>query len=207
MRRIDWYFDFISPYAYFARQRLREFPADVEIRFRPILFAGLLKHWDHKGPAEIPPKRIWTYRSCTWWALQHGVPFQFPAAHPFNPLAYLRLAIAAGSTKAAIAAIFEALWTTGADPSDPTIIATLANQLGVDPAAISSSNVKDALRQNTEDAIARNLFGVPTLDINGEAFWGLDAMDFALAYLENPAILTSDEMQRISALPEGTTRL
>lgn len=207
MRRIDWYFDFISPYAYFALQRLREFPADVEIRFRPILFAGLLKHWDHKGPAEIPPKRIWTYRSCTWWALQHGVPFQFPAAHPFNPLAYLRLAIAAGNTKAAIAAIFEALWTTGADPSDPTIIATLANQLGVDPAAISSSNVKDALRQNTEDAIARNLFGVPTLDINGEAFWGLDAMDFALAYLENPAILTSDEMQRISALPEGTTRL
>lgn len=200
MRRIDWYFDFISPYAYFALQRLNEFPADVEIRFRPILFAGLLKHWDHKGPAEIPPKRIWTYRSCTWWALQQGVPFQFPAAHPFNPLAYLRLAIAAGSTKPVITAIFEALWTTGADPSDPTIIATLANRLDVDPAAISSSNVKDTLRQNTEDAIARNLFGVPTLDINGEAFWGLDAMDFALAYLANPAVLATDEMQRLTRL-------
>jgi hypothetical protein len=98
MSQADWYFDFISPYAYLGLMRLRELPQDLEIRYRPVLFAGLLNHWEQKGPAEIAPKRSWTYRSCTWWASAHGIPFRFPAAHPFNSLPYLRLAIAAGST-------------------------------------------------------------------------------------------------------------
>ena len=90
MRTIDWYFDFISPYAWFAFLRLDELPADVDLRMKPVLFAGLLNHWGQKGPAEIPAKRIWTYRSCAWTAQSLGIPFQAPAAHPFNPLPYLR---------------------------------------------------------------------------------------------------------------------
>ena len=96
-----------------------------------MLFAGLLNHWGQRGPAEIPGKRTWTYRWCTWYAAQHGIPFKLPHAHPFNPLGYLRLAIAANCEPAAIRRIFERLWTTGADASDARVLEELATSLGI----------------------------------------------------------------------------
>lgn len=207
MRHADWYFDFISPYAYFALLRLDELPAEVELRLQPLLFAGLLNHWGQKGPAEIPAKRLWTYRSCAWTAKTHGIPFRAPAAHPFNPLPYLRLTIAAGSTLTAVHAIFEALWTTGANPADPALVQTLAARLSVPMAALDAAETKQRLRANTETAVAAGVFGVPTLLIDGELFWGVDGMDFARAYLADPAILATDDMQRAASLPIAASRL
>lgn len=205
VRHVDWYYDFISPFAYFGFLRLREL-GDVDIRYHPVLLAELLNRHGHKGPAEIPSKRTWTYRSCVWWAAQHGVPFRFPAAHPFNPLPYLRLAIAAGNTSEAIGRIFEALWTTGADPADPNVLAALASSLGVEPARLASDEVKLQLRHETERALECGMFGVPTCRVDGQLFWGADATDFVKAYLANPDVLGSDEMQRVSALPVGAAR-
>lgn len=206
MREADWYFDFISPYSYFALLRFEEFGTQLKIRYRPTLLAGLLKHWGQKGPAEIPAKRSWTYRSCTWWAAQHGIPFRFPAAHPFNPLPYLRLAIAASNTAPAVKLIFEALWTTGADPADDGIVTELARALNIETSRIAEPDVKDALRLETEQAVAHGVFGVPTLIVDGQLFWGADALDFVKAYLADPAIATSDEMKRVTTLPIGATR-
>lgn len=204
-RYVDWHYDFISPFAYFGFLRLREL-GDVDIRYHPVLLAELLKRHGHKGPAEIPAKRTWTYRSCVWWAAQHGVPFRFPATHPFNPLPYLRLASAAGNTPQAIGRIFQALWTTGTDPTDPGVLASLASSLGVDPAQITSDEVKLQLRQETERAVERGMFGVPTFLVDGQLFWGAEATDFVKAYLADPGVLDSDEMQRVSALPVGVVR-
>lgn len=208
MRSIDWYFDFISPYAYFALLKLdTALPADVEVRMRPLLFAGLLNHHGHKGPAEIASKRIWTYQSCAWTAAQAGIPFRFPAAHPFNPIPYLRLCLAAGATRATTRAIFDALWTTGADPADPALVASLAERLGVSPATIDAPEIKRQLRVNGEDAIKAGVFGVPTLVIDGRLFWGVDGLDFAAACLADPAVLDSDEMRRLAALPAAANRV
>lgn len=160
-----------------------------------------------RGPVEIPAKRLWTYRACTWWAAQHQVPFLLPAGHPFNPLAYLRLAIAAGCTLPTVRRIFAALWTTGADPADPALIASLCTELGVDPARLGAAEVKDALRESTATAIAQGVFGVPTLAIDGELFWGADATDFAQAYLADPGILQSEAMRRLAQLPVSASRL
>jgi 2-hydroxychromene-2-carboxylate isomerase len=204
-RHIDWYYDFISPFAYFGFLRLREL-GDVDISHHPVLLAELLKRHGHKGPAEIPAKRTWTYRSCVWWATQQGVPFRFPAAHPFNPLPYLRLAIAAGNSPQAIGRIFEALWTTGADPADPNVVVALASALGVEPAQITSDEGKQQLRLETEHAAERGMFGVPTYLVDGQLFWGADATDFVKAYLADPGVLGSEEMQRVSALPVGVVR-
>ena len=102
MRQANWYFDFISPYSYFGLFELERLGSQVSIDYRPVLFAALLNHWGQRGPAEIPGKRTWTYRWCTWYAAQHGIPFKLPHAHPFNPLGYLRLAIAANCDPAAI---------------------------------------------------------------------------------------------------------
>lgn len=206
MRQATWYFDFISPYACLALHRLKAWPRDVELLYRPVLFAGLLNHFGQKGPAEIAAKRRWTYRWCNWYAAQLGVPFRFPASHPFNSLHHLRLAVAAGSTREALAAIFDELWTSGAEPSDARRFSALREKLGVSEARLSAPEVKDALRQNTEDAAARGVFGVPTLEIDGEIFWGADAMDFAKAFLADPTVLRSDEMRRVDALPVGAAR-
>lgn len=206
MRSITWYFDFISPYSYIAFRRLHELPRDVGVELRPVLFAGLLKHFGQKGPAELPPKRRWTYRWCTWWAQSLGVPFRFPASHPFNTLHHLRLAIAAGATSQAVGRIFDAIWTTGAEASDAAAFAALRRELGVDEARLDAAEVKDALRQNTEAAAARGVFGVPTYEVDGELFWGADSIAFLNAFLADPAALRNDEMRRADSLPVGAAR-
>ena len=88
----DWYFDFISPFAYLQWMVLRRDHADLDINPKPLLFAGLLKHWGQLGPAELPGKRVHTYRLVLWQARQMGIALRFPPAHPFNPLPALRLA-------------------------------------------------------------------------------------------------------------------
>ena len=206
MKPADWYFDFISPFAYIAFNRLGRISHKLDLRYHPVLFAGLLNHWQQKGPAEIPGKRVWTYRWCTWWAAQQGIPFRLPAVHPFNPLPYLRLAIAAGNTAAAIQSIFQSLWTTGADPGDASHFATLAKLVNVDPSCLADSSIKDTLKAATAQAAARGVFGVPTLIIDGELFWGADAMEFVEAYLADPALLASAEMKRAGAIPIGAAR-
>ena len=206
MKKADWYFDFISPFAYIAFSGLERLSARLEIRHRPVLFAGLLNHWGQKGPAEIPAKRVWTYRWCAWSAAQQGIAFRSPAVHPFNPLPFLRLAIAAGNTPQAIRRIFEAVWTTGADPGDEPAFSELARSLDVDPARLGEQAIKDALRVETDQAVARGVFGVPTLIVDDELFWGADAMDFVEAYLDDPGIVATEEMVRAKNLPVGASR-
>lgn len=206
MRRLTWYFDFVSPYSYIAFKRLHELPRDVAVELRPVLFAGLLHHFGQKGPAELPSKRRWTYRWCTWWAQSLGIPFRFPASHPFNPLHHLRLAIAAGATANAVGRIFDAIWTTGTEASDPAAFRVLAQALGVDEARLASLEVKDALRKNTEEAAARGVFGVPTYEVDGEIFWGADSIGFVNAFLADPAALHNDEIRRADSLPVGAAR-
>ncbi len=206
MRTATWYFDFVSPYSYIALHRLEELPADLDIAYRPVLFAGLLNHWGQKGPAEVPAKRRWTYRWCTWWATQLGLPFRFPATHPFNPLHHLRLAVAVECDPSAIKRIFDDIWTTGLDAADPNRFARLCEALKIEPALLASAEVKDRLRQNTDEAAASGVFGVPTLVIDGEQFWGADAIDFANAFLADPAVLRNAEMKRVDSLPIGAAR-
>lgn len=207
-RQIDWYFDFISPFAYLQFVHLERLPADVEVRLVPVLFAGLLGHWEHKGPAEIPAKRVQTYRYCHWLAHRLGVPYRTPPAHPFNPLAALRLAIALGATRSVVAAIFDYVWGGGGDVDDRAAFAAFARTLGVDDldSRIAATAVKDTLRSNTADAIARGVYGVPTAAIDGELFWGFDTTELLLDYLADPGVLATAEMQRLAALPSAATR-
>jgi 2-hydroxychromene-2-carboxylate isomerase len=204
MASIDWYFDFVSPYSHLCLYRLGE--VSSEINYKPVLFAGLLNHWGQKGPAEIPAKRQWTYRWCTWWARELGIPFRFPAAHPFNPLHHLRLSIACGNRPDAVRRIFDSIWTTGENATDPALFSGLCSELGVPEARLASPEVKDQLRTNTEQAAAQGVFGVPTFVVDGEVFWGADAVDFVKAFLRDPSTVRSEEMRRVDRLPVAASR-
>lgn len=206
MKSATWYFDFVSPFAYISLHRLKELPADVAIEYRPVLFAGLLNHWGQKGPAELPTKRRYTYRWSHWWANNLGIPLRFPAAHPFNPLHHLRLAIACGLKPEAVRKIFDSIWTTGEDASDQGRFAALCDELGVTADALAAPEVKDALKNNTAAAAQAGVFGVPTIEVDGELFWGADSMEFLRAFLANPAAVHNPEMRRLDALPVSAAR-
>ncbi len=207
-RSADWYIDFISPYPYLQLASFDRFPADLQVRPRPVLFAGLLHHWEHKGPAEIPAKRSQTYRYSHWLASKRGIPFKAPPRHPFNPLPLLRLAVALDGELEAMRAMFHHVWGVGRDADDPDVLQTLASSLGINDAAavIGDQSVKDRLRANTDEAIARGVFGVPTFVVDGQIFWGDDVTDMMLDYLDNPELFSSGELGRLGNLPVGVER-
>lgn len=203
---IAWYFDFISPFAHLHWPKVRALMAESEVACVPILFAMVLDAHGHKGPAEIPGKREFTYRHVLWQARREGVPLVFPPAHPFNPLAALRLAIAAGATVEAIDAIFDWIWAQGRAGDSAEALAPVCARLGVDPSLPADATVKQALRRNTDQALQAGVFGVPTLAIGEALFWGNDAHAFALEALRDPALLDDEEMRRLAALPVGVRR-
>jgi len=208
MPSADWYFDFISPFAYLQSEQLGSLPRGISVRYRPVLLAALLEANGQRGPAEIPAKRAFTYRFCLWQAKRLGVPMRFPPEHPFNPLSLLRLAVACDSSGEAVHAIFRFVWRDGRLPDLPIEWAELVETLGVDNAAarIAAPEVKDELRRNTDEAIGRGVFGVPTLAVGSELFWGADATQMAIDYALAGSRFTDPEFARVAALPVGATR-
>lgn len=207
-RQATLYFDFISPFAYLLFKQLHKLPPDLEILFKPILFAGLLKHWGHKGPAEIPGKRKFTYRFVEWQAAELGISFKFPPAHPFNPVKLLRLAVALEARRDAIETIFDFVWQSGGDAGDAAALTALAKNLGLEDADSSAEDptVKERLIENGKEALALGVFGVPTFVVDNELFWGADSLGMLQRYLVEPGFFKTPEMLRISDLPVGSER-
>lgn len=211
MKQITFYLDFISPYAYLAFEALPEALKGLSyaVEYRPVLFAGMLKHHGQLGPAEIPPKRDWTYRQVLWLAHRHGIPMQMPASHPFSPLALLRLALACGmqgnANRYVCETLFRHVWRGGAEAADAARLEQLRQVLAParDPAG---DEVKAELKGNTDEAIARGLFGVPTYAVDDKLFWGLDALAMLRAYLEGDAWFASGAWEAASATAQGLVR-
>lgn len=210
MKHITFWLDFISPYAYLAFEKLPQSLQGLtySVDYRPVLFAAFLNQHGQLGPAEIPPKRDWTYRQVLWTAHAHGIPMQMPAAHPFNPLAHLRLSLACGEggivNRHVAETIFREVWRTGADAADPARIESLKQQL--QPRRdVASAEVKGELKSNTDAALARGLFGVPTMEVDGKLFWGFDALPMLREYLEGNEWF-GREWDRVTTLPTAVAR-
>jgi 2-hydroxychromene-2-carboxylate isomerase len=210
-READWYFDYLSPYPYLQMSRFNELPDDLAIKPRPVLFAALLNHWGHKGPAEIPKKKRQTYFYTRWLAERRGLDFVGPPRHPFNPLALLRLTVAAGSTLDAVRTVYAHVWGRGADAEAEASIEALGAKLGVADVgrALADPSIKDALRANTDEAISLGVFGVPTFTYAGELFWGDDATPLFAAFLADGEMFKREpygRIERVTASAERTTR-
>jgi len=208
MATADWYFDFVSPFAYLQSEQLATLAPKLAIRYRPVLFASLLTAHGQKGPAEIPAKRTFTYRHVLWLAKRQGVAMKLPPEHPFNPLPLLRLALACDCAPDAIHRIFRFVWRDGRLPDLPIEWAELTHDLGLADAhaRIADPEIKDALRRITDEAIARGVFGVPTLAIGNELFWGADATQMAADYAAAGCRWTDPEYARAQILPVGAAR-
>ena len=207
-RRIDWYFDFISPYAWLQAERFAQLLPGIELHCKPVLFAGLLEHWGQLGPAEIPPKRVFTYEYTVWRAAQLGLPCKLPPVHPFNPLKLLRLAVLLGPTHAQALRLSRFVWSEGHVAEEAAAWRDLVAELGVPDAdaRIAEPAVKEGLRRNGEEAVAQGVFGVPTVVVDGRVFWGVDATEMLFDYLAGNAVFGSGEMRHAQTLPIGKAR-
>lgn len=205
---IRWYFDFVSPFAAMQWPAVRDLAARHPVELRPILLGALFDHVGVLGPAEIPAKRTFTYQFALWRSRRQGRPLRFPPAHPFHPVAALRLCIAAGCTPEAVEAIFDWIWNRGNAGDTAEALASVAESLGLDDveAAVARPDVKQRLRDNFELACDEQVFGVPTLSVDGRLFWGEDAHAFAMTCVEQPDVFDDCEMQRLAQLPEGVQR-
>lgn len=205
---VTWYFDTVSPFSWVALPAMEALATRQPVVFRPVLLGAVLAHWGTVGPAELPPKRLHTYRLSQFLAGQRGVPMRFPPRHPFRSLEVQRLLTALGAAPAAVRTAFEFIWRDGRDPSDPQELAALCGRLGVADyeGLLAARGAKDGLRAATEAAIAAGIFGVPTLQIGTELFWGVDALPMAEAYLADPALFAGGEMARLATLPASVER-
>jgi 2-hydroxychromene-2-carboxylate isomerase len=211
MKHITFYLDFISPYAWLAFDKLPEAlkGCSYSVSYKPLLFAGLLKHHGQLGPAEIPSKRDWTYRQVLWLGQQQGTALQMPASHPFNPLPLLRLAVACSAqgqpNRYVCETIFRHVWTGGEDAADAQRLAALTAQLAPQR-AVDGDDVKSQLKMHSDEALAQGVFGVPALVVDGKAFWGLDALPMLRDYLSGHAWFEGHAWDGVRQVAQGITR-
>ncbi|HEY8378587.1 MAG TPA: 2-hydroxychromene-2-carboxylate isomerase [Nannocystis sp.] len=182
---LDFYFDVISPYVYIAEARLRRLQQQrpgLQVRYRPILLAGVLNRLGQLGPAEIPEKRVFTFKDVVRRCAEHRLPLTGPATHPFNPLTALRAILAAAPEErpAATGAILRAGWADGAELGDPAAIVAALDAAGLPGedlvARAGTPEIKAALAAETDAAIARGVFGVPSFAVGDDIVWGQDRL-------------------------------
>ncbi len=191
------YFDFVSPYAWLGLAATEAFAAEHALRFepRPVVYAALLDAAGLVGPAESPSKRIYTFVDAARVARLAGLELRGPPAHPFRSLDALRAVCVFRDDPRALAlavTFAHAAWRDGRDLTDPAVRAEIVAAVGLDAddleERIGAPEAKSTLRELTEDAIARGIFGVPTYALSTpegtELFWGQDRLAHLAARLD-----------------------
>ncbi len=212
---VRFYFDFISPYAYLASTQVHAAAerAGRTVELAPVLFAALLDAHGTLGPAEVPAKRVYIFKDVLRSAHVLGVPLSPPPAHPFNPLLALRVAsleLGVEDRRRLVDALFRATWGGGPGVTEPDVVAKIATDVGLDgPALVAAAGGADAkarVKARTDEALRLGAFGVPTLVVDGELFWGLDALPHAERRMRGEDPVTPELLSRFRDVPAGSVR-
>jgi len=221
---VRFLFDFISPYAYLAWTEIhptaRKHGREVEPV--PVLLAALLDHNRHKGPAEIPSKRAYLIKDVMRTARRLRLPLGLPPAHPFNPLLALRLAtldLPHPDRIHLIGVLFRAVWggrnagsvaqpKRGVETAEALRPVLEAEGFAADQllARANAPETKTKLKQATDQAILDGAFGVPTMLVDGELFWGFDSLGHLSVFLEGKEMLDLDLLEAWASLPATANR-
>ncbi|MEM7677096.1 MAG: 2-hydroxychromene-2-carboxylate isomerase [Myxococcota bacterium] len=212
---IQFYFDFISPFAYLGWTQIHAIAERHQrsVEPVPVLFAALLNAHGHKGPAEIPPKRVFTWKTVVRLAHDLSVPVQPPPAHPFNPLLALRVAslpLEPSKQRALIDRLFRMTWTTGRGVDTIEKISEALSALGHDAEqtleAANAPENKARLKTATDEALKRGVFGVPTAIVDDESFWGQDSFGHMERFMRGEDPVDPESIEVWAKLPVGIER-
>ena len=196
-----FFFDFISHNAWLAWHKMPALAEKYGLTLEPVpvLFAGLLQAHKQRGPAEVPPKLDWMLWNVLRKAQQHRIPIAPPHTHPFNPLLPLRVAscdLPHDQHLRLIHALFSATWAEGRAVSQIDVVRDILTETGLDAetllAQAKTDAIKTTLRRNTDDAVKAGIFGVPSMKVGGELFWGFDDLPQLENYLSGADPLNPD---------------
>lgn len=198
MKQVEVFFDFGSPAAYLAYTQLPRIADErgAQIVWRPILLAGVFKATGNVSPVAIPEKRRWILGDFALWARHYGVKFELNPGFPVNTLTLMRGAVglqmrAPDRFAQYVEVIFRAMWERPRNLNLPEEVEGVLREAGFDPDAfttlVADREVKERLKQNSDEAVARGVFGAPTFIVNGQLFFGQDRLHFVAAALDAPA--------------------
>jgi 2-hydroxychromene-2-carboxylate isomerase len=187
-QRVEFFFDVGSPASYLAWTQLPDLCAQTgaELVIRPMLLGGVFQATGNASPATVPAKGAYTMMDLTRHAKRYGVDFRANPFFPINTLVLMRGAVGvqmhqSERLQAYLAAVFKAIWVDAQDLNQPALVAQTLQAAGFDPAQLlawsGQAEVKNALRETTEEAVARGVFGAPTLFVGKEMFFGQDRLD------------------------------
>ncbi len=188
-RNAEYFFDVGSPTAYLAWTQLPGIVAQAgaSLVYRPMLLGGVFKATGNASPVSVPAKGKWMGQDIARWAKRYGVAFAFNPHFPINTLPLMRGAAGIQlrqpeRLEAYLSAVFTAMWARPANLGDPEVLAATLDAAGFEPqdfmALIGDAEVKAKLVANTEEAVARGVFGAPSVFVGDTLFFGQDRLDF-----------------------------
>lgn len=214
---LEFYFDYVSNNAYLAWTQLAELAERHELTVvpKPVLFAGLLNTHGNVGPAEVPAKRHWMLKNILRKTTLLNVPMAPPLHHPFNPLIALRaslMPLEPAQRARLIDALFEACWVNQQKIDELDVVVELASGVGIDAQElvewVTSSQASSLLRFETEQATQAGVFGIPSMVVHDELFFGFDDFVFMEMFLdgEDPLERASVDEWDMARMPAASMR-
>jgi 2-hydroxychromene-2-carboxylate isomerase len=184
-KNLDLYFDVGSPASYLAWTQINAIAkrTNATINWQPMLLGGVFSSIGNKSPGTIPAKGRYMFTDLSRYAKDYEVEFNFNPFFPINTLSLMRGAVAyLGTPKFNhyLEGVFKGLWIQKCDMSDPGVVAKILTQSGIDPRdfaqCIQLPEIKNKLKEITEEAVSRGVFGAPTMFVNNEMFFGQDRL-------------------------------
>ncbi len=210
MKSFTFYFDYLSPFSYYAHIRLQKMKEDLSIVYRPVALGSLLNHWGIKGPGEVQPKREFLLKQCLRYSKKHNIPFTTPKTHPFNSLYALRLSLAGVAgvhQEKVIDTLWKAGWETRIDMGEPDELLRVLREAGLPADELYEKSfeksAKVEFKKNIEDALSVGAFGVPSFVSGNELFWGNDSLEDLFVFLDNRDTL---DREKLTTLLSSTPR-
>ena len=185
-KEVEFYFDFISPYAYLAYKKIQSLPNDIKIKYKPVLLGALHNLEGITAPAFIKPKLKHMISDCDLIANKNKSNFIWNSKFPINSLSVMRgyLFINAENRELYMNVMFDAYWKDNLDISNEKILKNLLEKCKINSIkffdGIKDLRIKDELKSITQEAHDKGIFGAPTFVVNNKIFWGQDRLEFAL---------------------------
>jgi 2-hydroxychromene-2-carboxylate isomerase len=213
VKDLYFYFDYISPYSFLAWKKIGNLCKHYNLKLiaEPVVFGAILSHWDTRGPAEIMPKRDYTFKDTLRSAARENIKINFPPAHPFNPLLALRatcLMETHNDYHKFINHLYDLCWQQGEDLNNKSLIGNLLQSYGIENGVdkCSEEKTKKILKDKTDKAVEKGIFGVPSMLVEAEIFWGNDRFEFLENYIQGKDPVTPELLEKLKNLPVGISR-